>query len=76
MFTGCELVFVEGNLDGPGVKIEVWHQAVGGPPLATERDDIVAVISDDPTSLQIPVWPRGDMTRLADCVLAIRQTDC
>ncbi len=71
MFTGCELVLVEGHLDGPGVKIEVWRQAVGGLPLATERDDIAAVISDDPVSLQIPVWPRNDMTRLADRVLAV-----
>lgn len=71
MFTGCDLVLVEGHLDGPGVKIEVWREAVGGPPLATERGDVAAVVSDDPLSLDVPVWPRSDVAKLADRLLAL-----
>ena len=71
MFAGCDLVLVEGHLDGPGAKIEVWRQSVGQPPLAAERDDVVAVISDDPVSLEVPVWPRNDLAGLADRLLAL-----
>ena len=74
MFTGCDLVLVEGHFDGPGVKIEVWRQAIGGPPLATERRDVAAVVSDDPVSLDVPVWPRSDVNTLADHVLRLAES--
>ena len=74
MFAGCDLVLVEGHLEGPGVKIEVWRQAVGGSPLAAERDDVVAVVSDDPISLDVPVWSRKDLAGLADQVLALSKS--
>ncbi len=74
IFDQCELVLVEGHLDGPGIKVEVWRQSVGPSPLAAERDDIVAVISDDPISLDVPVWPRNDSAGLADRVLAVAQS--
>ena len=38
--------------------------------LCDERDDIVALVTDDPVSVDIPVWPRGDIEALADRVLA------
>ncbi len=71
IFTECDLVLIEGHLDGPGAKIEVWRQAVGGAPLAAERSDITAIVSDDPVSLDVPVWPRSDIAALADRVLAL-----
>ena len=71
MFTGCDLVLVEGHLDGPGTKIEVWREAIGGVPLAAERNDIMAVVSDDPVSLDVPVWPRSNVAALAEHVLAL-----
>ncbi len=71
MFADCDLVLVEGHLDGPGPKIEVWRRAIGGSPLAAECGDVAAVISDDPVSLDVPVWSRSDITALADQVLAL-----
>ena len=71
IFTGCDLVLIEGHLDGPGAKIEVWRQTVGGSPLAAERSDIAAVVSDDQLSLDVPVWPRRNVAALADRVLAL-----
>jgi molybdopterin-guanine dinucleotide biosynthesis protein B len=71
MFSGCDLVLVEGHLDGPGAKIEVWRQSIGGVPLAGERRDIVAVVSDDPVSVDVPVWPRSDVAAVADQVVAL-----
>ncbi len=71
MFAQCDLVLMEGHLEGPGPKIEVWRQAVGGLPLAAERRDVVAVVSDDPISLDVPVWPRSDVAAVADQVGAL-----
>ena len=71
IFAGCDLVLVEGHLDGPGAKIEVWRETVGGSPLAAERQEIVAVVSNDPVPHDVPVWSRSDITSLADHVLAL-----
>jgi molybdopterin-guanine dinucleotide biosynthesis protein B len=73
MFVDCELVLVEGHIDGQALKIEVWRQDVGGPCLALDRGDIAAVVSDDPLDLEIPVWPRSNIGRLADKILTVAQ---
>ncbi len=74
MFAGCDLVLVEGQLDGPGKKIEVWRESVGGSPLAGERGDIAAVVSDDSLSLDVPVWARSNLVGLADRVLVLLES--
>ena len=71
LFTGCDLVLVEGDFDAPGPKLEVWRQAVGGWPLAAENSSIVAVVSDDPVEVETPVWPRSDVSELARRVLEL-----
>ena len=64
-YAGCDLVLVEGDRSRPGgVKIETWRAAVGGPCLAAEHHDVVAVVSDDAPEVALPVWPRGDVARL------------
>ena len=74
MFTGCDLVLVEGDLDGAGVKIEVWREAVGGACLASQRPDIAAVVSDDRPKTNVPIWPRRDIVQLVDHILALLET--
>ncbi len=71
LFVDCQIVLVEGDIDAPGLKIEVWRGAPGCVCLATEREDIVAVVSDDRPDVSVPVWPRGDVARLADRVSAL-----
>ena len=66
LFGGCDVVLVEGHASGPGPHIEVWRQSVGSSPIATDRDDIVALISDDPSGLQLPHWPRSEVSALVD----------
>jgi molybdopterin-guanine dinucleotide biosynthesis protein B len=70
LFSGCKLVLVEGDIDARAPKIEVWRACRGTPCLATERDDILAVVSDDSPPVSLPVWPRGDIAHLADRLLA------
>ena len=64
-FAGADLVLVEGHADGPGPKIEVWRAAVGGQPLARERDDIIGVVTNDSIDTPLPCWPREDVAALA-----------
>lgn len=82
LFADCQIVLVEGDIDAPaGVKIEVWRAEKGTACLADERTDIAAIVSDDMVSddmgidnmasdsrpdVAVPVWPRRDVTGLAD----------
>jgi molybdopterin-guanine dinucleotide biosynthesis protein len=70
LFAACELVLVEGWIDRPGwPKVEVWRAEAGDVPLAAERADISAVISDDPVEVDVPVWRRSDVAGLCDRLL-------
>ena len=74
LFSDCGLVLVEGHVDCPGPKIEVWRRAVSSSCLALERDDIAAVVTDDQLPVQVPVWPRSDIVQLANHLLAFSET--
>jgi len=71
LFADCELVLVEGDLDGGGTNVEVWRASVGTPCLAAERNDIAALVTDDRPDVATPLWPRHDVARLADLVLGL-----
>jgi molybdopterin-guanine dinucleotide biosynthesis protein B len=63
-FTDCDIVLVEGDVDADAVKLEVWRASVGTQPLAAERTDITAMVSDDPADLSLPVFSRSDLTQV------------
>lgn len=69
LFDSCRLVLVEGYVDGPGRKIEVWRAAQETPPLAHEYPDVAAVVSDDCPTVDVPVWPRRDIAAVAEKIL-------
>jgi molybdopterin-guanine dinucleotide biosynthesis protein B len=71
LFAGCDLVLIEGHVDGTGKKVEVWREEMNAPPLAFDRDDVAALITDDPVDSSVPVWPRKDTSRLADRILSL-----
>ena len=72
MFAACDLVLIEGHIDGSGIKIEVWREALGDSCLAAERDDIAAVVTDDRPQLDVPIWPRSNVGRLSQRILDLR----
>lgn len=74
LYRDCALVLVEGHIDGPGPHVEVFRAAVGTEPLVRTRPEIVAVISDDAPRVDRPVWPRSDVPRIADALLALGRT--
>ena len=69
MFVDCDLVLVEGHVDYPGLKIEVWREEVGGECLAAERRDITAVVTDDHPEVSVTLRPRYDVAGLAEHIL-------
>jgi molybdopterin-guanine dinucleotide biosynthesis protein MobB len=69
VFAGCDVVLVEGDVTGPGPKVEVWRREAGGEPIAAGRQDIVGVVSDDTLDWPVTVWPRHDVELVAGQVL-------
>ncbi len=66
LFSQTDIVIVEGYINGPGIKLEVWRKEAEEQPFIYEREDIAAVITDDDLETKKPVWPRKDVTDLAD----------
>jgi molybdopterin-guanine dinucleotide biosynthesis protein B len=73
LYAQTDLVFVEGHLDGPGRKLEIWRAELGTSPLCRERADIEALITDDPVEVSVPIWPRADIGVLADRLVALHR---
>lgn len=72
-FDKTDIIIVEGDKKGPGQKVEVWRKKIRPKPLFFERDDIKAVITDDPIdeNLSVPVWPRKNMVKIADNICSL-----
>lgn len=76
LFAECELIIIEGQQDAQGLKFEVWRSETGQPPLACERSDIHAVISDDDMPAEIRLtWPRNPIADLADRISELLKLD-
>jgi molybdopterin-guanine dinucleotide biosynthesis adapter protein len=69
-FDHCDLVLIEGDASGPGPKFEVWRAGNETAPIASEREGISGIVTDDAVDLGLPVWPRNDVSGLADQVMA------
>jgi len=65
LFADCALVLVEGDIQAAAPKIEVWRECQDTNCLASERDDILAVVSDDAPPTSLPVWPRRGVAQIA-----------
>lgn len=63
-FENCDLVLVEGDWEAQAIKVEVWRAGSHSLPVAIERSDIAAVVSDDPLACDLPCWPRSDVPNI------------
>jgi molybdopterin-guanine dinucleotide biosynthesis adapter protein len=77
-FAACDLVVIEGDVHGPGPKIEVWRAFLDTPPLAQERSDISAVVTNEEAQLpslhhETPVLQRDTIDAVADLVIALAE---
>ncbi len=70
-----DLVIVEGFKQNPHPKIEVLRPSLGSVPLWPERDDIVAVASDEAVETAgKPLLPLNEPARIVDWTLHFLQT--
>lgn len=69
LFDHCDIVLVEGHSRAEAPKVEVWRAANGSPPLAADDGSILAVVTDDPLPLDVPVLSRRDVAALAEKLL-------
>jgi molybdopterin-guanine dinucleotide biosynthesis protein MobB len=74
VFQPCDFVLVEGHYQTEGPKVEIWRSTVAEQPLAHDDRSILAVITDDPLDVEVPIWPRSDIPALADLIL--QQVGC
>ena len=65
----CDLVLIEGFKQEPVPKLEVYRPENGKPPLFPERNDIVALASDDEITTTLPKLPLNDVSAIADFVM-------
>lgn len=64
-----DLVLVEGDSATQSPKMEVWRSAMGTTPLAIQDSSILAVVTDDPCPVRVPVLPRHDVAHLLTWIL-------
>lgn len=73
LYGACDLVLIEGGIELPGPKVEVWREEVGGALLANERSDVIAVVSDGRPDVKVPIWPLAETDKVVDLLLAHAQ---
>lgn len=72
LFKCCDIVLVEGYIEGPGKKIEVWRKENGTIPLAKKNHDIEAIVTDDdPLEIGIPIVPRKNIKTIIETIYRI-----
>jgi len=70
-FERCDFVLVEGHYRIECPKIEVWRSVTSEEPLAKNDQSILAVTTDDPVSVSVPVWSRSDIDTLGERILGL-----
>ena len=73
-FSTYDLTVIEGDMDGPGPKVEVWRgDSPAKNPLCNERDDIEFVVTDDALETNAMIHRRSDIVGLADKLIALAE---
>ena len=67
----CDIVLVEGDSSTDAIKIEVYRAVTEQPPIAATDSGILAVVSNDPLCLNVPIWSRDELEKMADKIEAI-----
>ena len=65
---GADIIIAEGFKRDKHPKIEVFRKAIHPHPLAPELENMIAVVSDCPLSLDIPCMDFNDIKGIADVI--------
>ncbi len=71
LFSGCDLLLVEGNSAAIAPKVEVWREELGTEPLYPTDSGVEVVVTDSPLTLAPPQFTlrRHDMEALTEWIL-------
>ncbi len=71
LFSSCDLVLVEGHLATTAPRIEVWRADRRTAPLAETDPGILAIVTDDPVTVPVEVFPRSTLAPLLEWIDAL-----
>ncbi|MEW6455482.1 MAG: molybdopterin-guanine dinucleotide biosynthesis protein B [Acidobacteriota bacterium] len=66
---GVDLVLAEGFKRSSCPKIEVFRKDLHGELLCTEKDNLIAIVSDKKFDLNVPVFNLNELSELADFIV-------
>jgi molybdopterin-guanine dinucleotide biosynthesis protein B len=72
LFSPCDLVLVEGYKSADIPKIEVHRPSTGSPLLHPKDPNILAIASDQPISVSIPLLDLNDLDAIAEFIMQQR----
>lgn len=64
-----DLVLLEGYRDAAVAKLEVYRSVLGNPPLASSDPAVIAMASDRPLDMSVPVLPLDKLSEILAFVL-------
>ena len=68
LYANCDLIIVEGAIETPGNKLEVWRKELNPEPLAANRTDITAMVTEDPINVDIPIFKHTEIDEVVKWV--------
>jgi molybdopterin-guanine dinucleotide biosynthesis protein B len=67
-FWSEDLLITEGYKRSRFPKIEVFRSAVEKEPVCGEQDHLIALVTDDPVGINVPVFPFSEISKVADLI--------
>lgn len=64
-----DIILIEGYKKNPYPKIEVYRKEISTRPLATEEDNLIAIVTDDPVKVNVSRFHKEDIIELADLIV-------
>lgn len=64
-----DIVLIEGYKKNSYPKIEVYRKEISDQPLATEKDNLIAIVTDDPVNLNVSRFHKENIVELADLIV-------
>jgi molybdopterin-guanine dinucleotide biosynthesis protein B len=68
LFWNEDILLTEGYKRSHFPKIEVFRAEVEPAPICGPKDNVVAMVTDDPVSTEVPVFPLSDVTGIAGLI--------
>jgi len=64
-----DIIIIEGYKKNPYPKIEVYRKEISARPLATREENLIAMVTDDPVTVDVPRFHKEDITELTDLIV-------